>query len=348
MALRARAITIVDIPNLLFGCWTDNVNKTGCSVILAPTGAVASACFTGFAPAVYESEILNPKNPNPLIHGLVLTGGSAFGLASCVGVTQYLKSIGVGLDTGDTKVPIVTGAAIYDYPYNLSKGTLPDANSGYAAAEKAAMVTLGKTPGSGPVSVSPPESGPFGPGISARAGKIGEPDLSSQSGVGHYGFEFDDLQVAAMAVVNPMGSIVNPLDGKIISGLRTPDGRLADHYDILETLKKRLSNDSKLFRKNTVLVVVATNAALTKTDAHRLAIMASHGISRAIFPAGTYFDGDAIFFLSSQTGPPAEMAYLGALAAEAVSLAILKSIVVGPPTIKKKTQRRPKHWAYLH
>jgi L-aminopeptidase/D-esterase-like protein len=166
-------------------------------------------------------------------------------------------------------------------------------------------------------------SGPFGAGVSARSGKVGEPGLSSPSGLGSYGLERGGLKLAALAVVNSLGSVIDHLDGRVVSGLRTPEGGLADREGILETLRQKWP--SKSWLTQTVLVAVATNARLTKLEAHRLAVMASSGISRAIYPSNTLYDGDAVFALTTGDGPSVDPGWLGALAADVVARAILES-----------------------
>ena len=307
---------VSDIEGLSLGHWSDSESKTGCTVILAPKGAAASGYFPGFAPALHETGVLDPNNPCPVIHGLALCGGSAFGLAAAAGVVRFLSENGIGLETGAIKVPIVPAASIYDYPYNLSEGKLPDAAAGYAAAKEASKA-------SGlPASQRPEEIGPLGAGVSARCGKMGEPNLSSPSGLGFDGFEDGGLKLSALAVANPLGSVIDPASGHVLSGLKTPCGGLASHQEILEALKKRGASERGFFGRNTVLAAVATNARIDKTEIYRLAVMASAGIGRAVFPSNTLYDGDAIFALATGEDPEADLNWLGAMAAQAVSGAI--------------------------
>jgi L-aminopeptidase/D-esterase-like protein len=306
-----RRITISEIGGFSVGHWEDPVNRTGCTVILAPNGAVASSHHPGFAPASHETEVLRPQNSVEALHGLVLTGGSAFGLSAASGVVRHLLEQGAGLDTGHIKVPIVAGAAIYDYPRNRSQGRLPDERSGYEAARTA--------------SKEPVLSGPYGAGVSAASGQINGPELASPSGLGSYGVVADGVEMAALAVVNPLGSVVDYSTGRVVSGLKRPDGQLADQGEILESLRQRGQDGAIFQRQNTVLVAVATNAKLSKLDARRLAVMAAGGINRAVYPANTIWDGDTIFALASNGGPEVELGWLGALATEVVGRAIVVS-----------------------
>jgi L-aminopeptidase/D-esterase-like protein len=160
------------------------------------------------------------------------------------------------------------------------------------------------------------------------SGKVGGIKYSIHSGLGSFGLKVNGFQVAALAVVNPLGSIVDPWSGKIISGLKLPDGRLADRDEIRKAIFAVASGEDSL-PGNTVLVVVATDASLTKLGAYRLAMMASSGLGRAVFPAHTMFDGDIVYALSTGTAPVVDPSWLGSLAADVVSQAIVNSVIVG-------------------
>jgi L-aminopeptidase/D-esterase-like protein len=252
---------------------------------------------------------LRPESSPKAIHGLLLAGGSAFGLAAASGIVRFLREQGVGLDTGAIRVPLVPGAVIYDYPGNRSKGTLPDEDMGYRAARAAGGDTR--------------MSGPYGAGVSARSGKIAGHALSSPSGIGSAGLTDGGLQLAAMAVVNPLGSIVNPDNGRIVSGVRHPDGRLASRDEILAVVKDVSCRMAGVDPGHTVLVVVGTNARLNKLGAFRVSRMAAAGIARTIFPAHLLFDGDTVFTLASNTGPVVDENILGAFAAHVTAQAVL-------------------------
>jgi L-aminopeptidase/D-esterase-like protein len=241
---------------------------------------------------------------------LALSGGSAFGLASATGVVRYLQENGFGLPVGSIRIPLVPAAVIYDYPANQSAGRRPDEAMGYQAAANASR--------------APVVSGPYGAGYSAASGQICGRALASPSGLGSAGLAGSSgLKVAVLVVVNPLGSVVNPQTGAIISGLKRSDGNsLADRSEILRALAQ--GTDPEVGR--TVLVVVGTNAQLDKLGAYRLARMAGAGIARAIYPAHLLFDGDMVFALSSREGPQASISFLGALAAELVSQAIVNSV----------------------
>jgi L-aminopeptidase/D-esterase-like protein len=309
-----KEITLTDLPGLTVGHCADPAAGTGCTVVLAPDGVAASGRTPGFAPGGRETELLRPENLVQKIHGLCLAGGSAFGLAAASGVVRFLREKGAGFDAGQVKVPLVPAAVIFDYPGNKSGGALPDESMGLLAARAA--------------SSAPVASGPLGAGLSASCGKIGGPGLSSPSGVGSYGQEIGGVRMAALVVVNPLGSIVDPRTGRIVSGLRAASGALSSPEEILEAMNGPPAGEGA-FPGNTVLAVVATDAPLTKLGLHRLALMAASGIARAVYPSNTMLDGDTVFALSTRTGPAADASWLGALAADAVSRAILNSVPAG-------------------
>ncbi|MDR1489745.1 MAG: P1 family peptidase [Desulfovibrio sp.] len=297
------------VDGFLVGHAEDREAGTGCTAVLTPAGASASVYTPGFAPGSRETALLRPESSPQEIHGLLLAGGSAFGLSAASGIVRFLREQGVGLDTGAIRVPLVPGAVIYDYPGNKSQGLLPDEDMGYRAARAAGGKACMR--------------GPHGAGVSARSGKIGGHERSSPSGIGSAGMTDDGLQLAALAVVNPLGSVVDPADGRIVSGLRRPDGSLASHGEILAAVKDAAGRMGDGAPGHTVLVVVGTNARLDKLGAFRVSRMAAAGIARAIFPAHLLFDGDTLFTLASNTGPVVDVNVLGAYAAQITAQAVL-------------------------
>jgi L-aminopeptidase/D-esterase-like protein len=308
-----KEISISEIEGFSACSLSDKIFKTGLTVILTPEGAVASVHTPGFAPGSRETEALRPSSLVEKIHGLLLAGGSALGLNAVQGVTDYFIESGVGLKINDLVIPVVPAAVIFDFPFNTSKGLQPGDELGYEACLKA--------------SSDPIKSGPYGAGVSARSGKLGDPRLSSPSGLGSYGIVLPSgLKIAALAVVNPFGSVVDPETGKIISGVRRKDGTLLDREGIMELLSRLGEAGKEPIPQNTVLVAVGTNALIDKRDAYRLARMAGAGIARTIYPAHLLYDGDTVFAMSSGTGPKVDICYLGALAAEITAKAIVRSV----------------------
>ncbi|MDR2826701.1 MAG: P1 family peptidase [Candidatus Adiutrix intracellularis] len=307
------SFSLSQVDGFWVGHAENSTARTGCTAILTPEGAVASFFTPGFAPGSRETELLKPESTPQNIHGLLLTGGSAFGLAAATGIVKFLREKGVGLNTGTIQIPLVPGAVIYDYPQNLSQGLLPDENMGYEAAKKASKKAL--------------KNGPYGAGFSASSGKAAGPEFSSPSGLGSAGLVENKLQLAALVIVNPLGSLINPHTGVIISGIRTKGGQLATREEILDLLKDPPPQKPG----HTILVAIGTNARLDKLGAFRLARLAASGLTRSIFPSHLLFDGDIIFSLSSNTGPLVNENWLGAMAAELVSQAVINSVPLKTP-----------------
>ncbi len=301
---------LTDVPGIRVGHATDPVGLTGCTVVLCEEGAVGGVDQRGGAPGTRETDLLRPMHLVEKVHAVLLTGGSAFGLAATDGVVRYLEARGVGFDTGVAKVPIVPAAVIFDL--NLGDPTArPDAAMGYAACQAAS---------DGPV----PE-GNVGAGTGASAGKVLGISRAMKTGVGSAAIHLGDgLVVAALMVVNPFGNVVDPQTGQILAGVRPPDmERPADALLILQFL-----HEQGLLRPfsatNTVIGVVATNARLSKEAVNKVAQMAQDGVARAVRPAHTMFDGDTLFALA--TGEkPADVNVVGAFAAEAVAQAIMRA-----------------------
>jgi L-aminopeptidase/D-esterase-like protein len=311
-----REITVSEVDGLLAGHAEEPGAGTGCTVILAPEGAVAAAWTPGFAPGSRETESLKPECLAGVVHGAVLSGGSAFGLAAASGVARALRDRGIGFDAAGVKVPIVPAAVVYDYPGNLSKGTLPDEGTGRRAAEAASSLPLA--------------SGARGAGVSALAGRLAGPELASPSGIGCYGLELPSgLRLAAVAVVNPLGSVVDCRTGAVVSGVRRPDGTLASRREILELLAERDPPAPARAAgppEATLIAAVATNSPLDRVGALRLARMAAAGMARSLYPAHLLFDGDTVFALATSGGPACGPSWLGALAADVLAEAILRSV----------------------
>ncbi|MEW5725219.1 MAG: P1 family peptidase [Thermodesulfobacteriota bacterium] len=298
------SLTLTDVPGVLVGHATDRENLTGCTAVLCPGGAVCGVDVRGFAPGSLETPLLDPVNRVEEAHGLLLTGGSAYGLAAAAGVVRRLTEMGCGLDTLYARIPLVPGAVIYDLNFNQSRGPGPDL--GYQAAAAAS---------DGPV-----VQGCVGAGAGATCGKLAGFDRAMKTGLGSAGARTGELVVAALAVVNPLGDVLDPDTGETLAGVRTPDGSaLAGALEVLQNLTSLLQTPPP---DNTVLGVVATNARLTKVGAARLARMASAGIARAVRPAHLLFDGDVVFSLATGKGPAMDENIVGALGAEALARAI--------------------------
>jgi len=292
------------------GHFTLKERPTGCTVILTEGGATASVDVRGTAPATRETDLLSPVGIVQQIHAITLSGGSAFGLDAASGVMKYLEEKGIGFPFGGAHVPTVPGASLFDLIVGDPK-IRPSADCGYQAA---------KTATSDPVA-----EGSVGAGAGATVGKSsGDRMRAMKAGIGSAAIVMPDgLIVAALVAVNAAGDIVDPETGKIVAGVRTRDGNgLAD----ARVLLRRGELHGGRPGENTTLGVVATNAALTKTQALRVAQMAHDGFARAISPAHTPVDGDAIFALATGAkSGEANVGLIGELAAEATADAIVRA-----------------------
>lgn len=303
---------LTDIPGITVGHWTDLEAATGCTVILCPAGAVAGVDVRGGAPGTRETDLLNPVCTVEQIHALCLTGGSAYGLAAADGVMRWLEERGHGFDVRVARVPIVPTAVIFDLA--LGRADIrPDAAAGYAACEAA--------------NAGPGTEGNVGAGTGATVGKMLGYQYGMKGGLGTASRQMGDgVIVAALAVVNAAGDIVDPRSGQIIAGARRADG--TGFADIMETLVGGATvSPNSWGARNTTLGVVATNVALTKAGVTKMAQVAQTALARTIRPVHTLIDGDVVFGLSlgSQPGDPG---LIGVLAADVLSEAILRAVRV--------------------
>ena len=315
---------ITDIPGILVGHAQNEDALTGCTVILCEKGAVGGVDQRGGAPGTREVDALHPMHLVNKVHGVVLAGGSAFGLEAATGVMRYLEEKGVGFDTHIVKVPIVPAAILFDL--GLGKADIrPDAAMGYLACQNA--------------SSEPPLEGNVGAGTGATVGKILGLGQCMKSGLGTACLEIGaGVMVGAIVAVNAFGDVIDPSTGQIIAGARSKDvgplhigapGYFADTLQVMQTLIGRtvLGFGS---RENTVIGVVATNAKLDKEDINKVAQMAHDGLARTVRPAHTMLDGDTIFALA--TGEhSADVNIVGAYGAEVFAQAILRAVRAAKP-----------------
>jgi len=246
------------------------------------------------------------------VDAIVLSGGSAFGLASADGAMRWLEEHGRGIDVGVARVPIVPAAVIFDLPF-LRADVRPGPEAGYAACQAA--------------STGPVAQGNVGAGTGATVGKVAGFNLATKGGLGSASLETPNgLVVAALAVVNAMGAVSDPATGtgKVLAGPRSPEGGFFDTLSILMAISSQTIASLRQ-GANTTLAVVATNAVLTKSAVTKVAQMGHDGLARTIRPVHTMFDGDTIFAVSAGD-KPADTSLVGALAAEAVARAVLAGV----------------------
>ncbi len=303
----ARQGHLCDVAGLSLGHWTDTRRPTGCSVILCPQGVVAGVDVRGAAPGSRETDLLRPENTVQQVHALLLSGGSAFGLDAASGVMRWLRERGHGLRVGPACVPIVPAAVLFDLW--LGDATLtPDAASGHAACE-AASTTAGR--------------GSVGAGAGATVGKLLGPQWSMKGGLGMASLRVGPTTLSALAVVNAVGDVIDPADGRLLAGARGPDGRPRG------TVRALLAGEvpiRPIAGGATTLAVVATDATLDKAQATKLAQMAHDGLARSINPVHQPSDGDIVFSLATGRTGPADVGLLGVMAAEALAAAVLDAV----------------------
>jgi len=300
---------ITDVEGIKVGHFTESRRPTGCTVILYERGAVAGVDVRGSAPGTRETDLLKPTNLVDKVNAIVLSGGSAFGLESASGVMRYLEEHDAGYPTVAGKVPIVPAAILYDL--NVGDGKIrPNAEAGYKACTNAKA---------GPV-----EEGGVGAGAGATVGKIGG-GKPMKGGIGTSSIKLSNgLVVGAIVAVNCVGDVIDPKTGKIVAGARTADGK--GFLNIIQAFRSGRGGGS--IGQNTTIGVVATNAKFDKTQMTKIAEMSHDGMARAINPTHTPSDGDTLFAMSTGTSNvAANLTAIGALAAEAVSEAILRAVM---------------------
>lgn len=299
---------ITDVPGIKVGHYTDLQAATGCTVVLCEEGAVAGVDVRGGAPGTRDTDLLNPINMVEKIHAVMLSGGSAFGLNAVGGVQRYLEERGIGYEMAGIRVPIVPGAIVFDLDVGSAK-VRPGMDEGYQACLNA---TAGKV-----------EEGCVGAGTGALVGQLRGKTLATKAGIGTASMVFyGDVIVAAIFVLNALGDVVDPATGRILAGIRNENGTGFDNT--IELLKKGYTFLAKP-GQNTVVGVVATNAALTKAQATKVAGMAHDGLARAINPAHSMYDGDTIFALSLGS-LKSDLTAVGAMAAEVTRLALVNAV----------------------
>jgi L-aminopeptidase/D-esterase-like protein len=304
---------ITAVPGISVGHWTNAEAATGCSVVLCSDGATASVDVRGGAPGTRNTDLLGQGNTVQEIHGVLLTGGSEFGQDAAAGVVRWLEERGHGFQLATGVVPIVAGAVIFDLTIG-DAGVRPDGESGYAACESA---------GFGPV-----EEGSVGAGTGATVAKALLTERAVKGGVGTAVERTDSgVSVGALAVVNCWGEVLDPETGRVIAGPR--GDQVGSFVSTLEQMRREaaLSPFLEAAGKNTTLGVIATDAALTKDDARRLAVMAQAGFARCIRPAHSPVDGDTVFALATGVNETAtDLLQLGTLAARAMERAVVRAV----------------------
>lgn len=287
---------ITDVAGIKAGHYTDKEARTGCTFILAEQGAVASVDVRGGAPGTRETDAFAPGGMVPQMHGVMLSGGSAFGLASGDGAMRWLEEKGIGLDVGVAKVPLVGGAVIFDLA-NGRADVRPTADNGYQAAQNATDKAL--------------QQGVHGGGTGATVAKMLGLEHAVRGGVGAASMKIGKATLAAVVVVNALGNVYDYRNGELLAGMNPFAGQ--DEIQLPPA------------GSNTTIGLIATDAKLDKQQAHRLAMLGHDGMAMSIRPVHTMHDGDTVF--SFATGKVEEQPdMLFAFAAEVFARAICNAV----------------------
>ena len=303
---------ITDVRGVRVGHWTSRRAATGCTVVLCESCEAAAADVRGGAPATHETDALASGNLVRRCHAVVLTGGSAFGLAATAGVARWLAARGVGVETSSGPVPVVAGAAILDLA--TGRRAFPGPDEGERAASRASRGTVAR--------------GSAGAGAGATVAKLTGMERALKGGLGAASLaEPGGFVVGAIAAVNAVGAVLDPDTGALLAGPRgdRPGEMRAPGAAALERDAAEIALDG---RSGTTLVCVAANAAIGHEGARRLAVHAHDGLARAILPAHTIGDGDVAFAIATGERPAGDrdLALLGLMATLAVGRAVADGV----------------------
>ena len=308
-----KEIQITDLKSFRIGQTEDPVGGTGCTVIIAEKGAAAGVDIRGGGPASRECELLRPFSVAPVIHALVLGGGSTFGLDASGGVLRYLEEHKIGYDMGITHIPQVCQSDIFDLTVGDFKKR-PDPEMGYQAclcAEKGNY-----------------RDGNYGAGCGATVGKWLGMDTCMKSGIGSAAVSIGEIQLGAIVVVNSIGDIFDPETGKQIAGLLSEDKKSFRSTEQIMYESAEIMDNG--FAGNTTIGAILTNAAFDKTQLTKIASMAHNGYARCIKPVHLSMDGDSIYALSDGS-VAADIDMIGTLAAKVMSKAIVNAVKSAAP-----------------
>ena len=300
-------ISIKEFEDISINHIEDNEAKTGVSVIYFKNGARVGIDISGGGPASRETALTSPLTADNPINAIVLSGGSAFGLAASDGVMKCLEDHDIGYDTTYAKVPLVLGASIYDLAYGKSD-VRPDAKMGYEVMCKA-------------LDASSDLSGNIGAGVGATVGKVMGMQCASKSGLGHYFIKLGELIIGAIVVVNAVGDIYDEKMQKIAGLMNQERSAYLDSEEVFMNFMA----PRDLFNGNTTIGAVITNAKFNKGEMNKIASMTRNAYARSINPVGTMADGDMIF--AASTGNiVADLNLVGILGARVMQKAIINAI----------------------
>ncbi|MDE1177978.1 MAG: P1 family peptidase [Edaphobacter sp.] len=302
--------SITDVPGLKVGHHTMTQRPTGCTVLICEKGATAGVDVRGSAPGTRETDLLSPINAVQQVQAIMLSGGSAYGLAAATGVVRWLEEHNLGFKIGSGVVPIVPAAILMDLGVGDFK-IRPGDEEGYKACVAA--------------STGPVAEGCVGAGAGATIGKMfgGKYLMKSGLGTASHKVPGTDIVVAALVAVNAVGDVVNPYSGKVVAGARSEDGK--GYRDSMKSIMDGYRVAART-AANTTIGVVATNAPFTKTQMTKIAQMSHDGYARAINPVHTMSDGDTIFSMSTgESTTKCDETAIGAIAATVMARAIVRA-----------------------
>ena len=304
-----KEISIKEIKGVSIGHAQDDEAKTGVSVLFFPNGAQTGCDISGGGPASREIHLTDSATADNPINAVVLSGGSAYGLAASDGVMQCLEENGIGYNTGFALVPLVCQSCIFDLGYGKNN-IRPDAKMGYEACKKALETTDERM-------------GNIGAGTGASVGKLLGMKQAMKAGLGIYAIQFGELQIAAVVVVNAFGDIFNPENGAKIAGLL--DAERKKIVDLEAAFMSFMSAPKDLFTSNTTIGCVITNAKFDKAKLNKIADMTRNAYARCINPVGTLADGDSIYACSVGE-VVSDLNLVGTLSAKVMQKAIMKAV----------------------
>jgi L-aminopeptidase/D-esterase-like protein len=305
--------SITDVPGIKVGQHTLTERPTGCSVVICENGATAGVDVRGSAPGTRETDLLSPLNTVEQVQAILLSGGSAFGLAAATGVVRWLEERNLGFRIGKGVVPIVPAAILMDLGVGDFK-IRPGEEHGYKACQAA--------------STAPVTEGNVGAGAGATIGKMFGMRYAMKSGLGTASVKVGNtgIVVGALVAVNAIGDVIDPNTGRIVAGARAENGK-----GFRDSIAAMLHGYHVVMEKgaNTTIGVVATNASFTKTEMNKIAQMTHDGLARAINPVHTMADGDTIFAMSTGIAKErADLSAIGAIAATVMAHAIVRAAML--------------------
>lgn len=304
-----KEISIRELEGVSVGHAQDQEAKTGVTVLYFQNGAQSGCDISGGGPASRETPLTDPLTEDNPLNAVVLSGGSAYGLAAGDGVMRCLEEHGVGFQTGYARVPLVCQSCIYDLGYGKSDRR-PDAAMGYEACKRA-------------MEACDDSMGNVGAGTGASVGKLLGMKQATKAGLGIHAVQIGELKIAAVVAVNAFGDIFHPENGQKIAGLL--DSERKHFLDLEQVFLQMVTTPQNLFHTNTTIGCVVTNAKFDKAKLNKIAAMTRNAYARCINPVGTMADGDSIYACS--VGEVlSDVNLVGTLSAKVMQKAILKAV----------------------